>query len=89
MSHIGITLLSTEGKTLSEITSERIGTMMKEKDGIREGEAAFGPNHSCVDHVNTLGKRIQGTRGEDVGLTEYCFFPAAHGRPSTQWRKRL
>ena len=42
------------------------------RDTLSEGQAGFGPNHSCIDHVCTLGKILQGRK--EAGLTTYCFF---------------
>ena len=70
--YIGITLLSTVGKTFRKILNDRMGTMVENKDNMSEGQAGFRPYRSCVDHVYTLGKKIQGRK--DRGLTTYCFF---------------
>ena len=42
---------------------------MKKEGQIGEGQAGFGSNRSCVDHVYTLGKILQGRK--DAGLTTY------------------
>ena len=67
----GMTLLSTVGKTCRKILNVRMGTMMEKEEKVSEGQAGFRPNHSCVDHVYTLGKIIQGRK--DAGRTTYCF----------------
>ena len=46
--------------------------MMEKEDNICEGQAGFRPNRSCVDHMYTLDKIIQGRK--DEGLPLYCFF---------------
>ena len=50
----------------------RTGTIMKEKGKTSKGQAGFGQNRSCVDHIYALGKIIPGRK--DAGLTTYCFF---------------
>ena len=45
---------------------------MEKDEIISEGQAGFRPNRSCVDHVYTLGKIIQGRK--DAGLTTYCLY---------------
>ena len=45
---------------------------MKEKGKTSKGQAGFGQNRSCVDHIYALGKIIPGRK--DAGLTTYCFF---------------
>ena len=83
----GMTLLSTVGKTFCKILNDRMGTML-EKDGkIRERQAGFRPNRSCVNHVYTLGKVIQGRKG--AGLTTYCFFLDVQKAYDTVWRNAL
>ena len=72
----GITLLSTVDKTFCKILNDRMGTMMEKEEKISEGQAGFTPNRSCVDHVYTLGKIIQGRK--DAGLTTYCLFLHVH-----------
>lgn len=42
------------------------------KDKISERQSGSRPNRSCVDHMHTLRKTIQGTR--QAGLTAYCFY---------------
>ena len=34
--------------------------MIEKEEQISDGQAGFTPNRSCVDHVYTLGKIIQG-----------------------------
>ena len=68
----GITMRSTVGKTFCKILNDRMGTMMEKEEKVGEGQAGFRPNRSCVDHVYTLGKIIQGWK--DAGVTAYCFF---------------
>ena len=68
----GITLLSTVGKTFCITLNDRMGTMIEKRDKMSEGHAGFRPSCSCVDHVCTSGKIIQG--GKDAGLTKYCLF---------------
>ena len=46
--------------------------MIEKEEQISDGQAGFTPNRSCVDHVYTLGKIIQGRK--DAGRTTYCFF---------------
>ena len=58
----GITLLSTVEKTFCKILNDRVGTMLEKEEKISEGQAGFRPNRSCVDHVYTLGKIIQGRK---------------------------
>ena len=83
----GITLLSTVGKTFCKILNDRMGTMLEKEDKISEGQAGFRPNRSCVDHVYTLGKIIQGRK--DAGLTTYCFFLDVQKAYDTVWRNGL
>ena len=45
---------------------------MEEEDIISEGQAGPRPNRSCVDHIYTFGKLIQGRTY--AGLTMECFF---------------
>ena len=45
--------------------------MMEKEEKIREGHAGFRLNRSCVDHVHTLGKIIQGRK--DAGRTTELF----------------
>ena len=68
----GITLLSTSGKTLCKVLNDRMETTTEKEDRLSEGQGGFRPNRSCVDHVYTLGKIIQGRK--DARLTTYCFF---------------
>ena len=68
----GITLLSTVGKTFCKILNDRVGTMLEKEEKISEGQAGFRPNRSCVDHVYTLGKIIQGRK--DARLTSTVSF---------------
>ena len=77
----GITLVRTVGKTFCKILNDRTGTMMEKEEKVREGQAGFRPNRSCVDHVYTLCKIIQGRK--DAGRTTYCFF--MYRRPMTQY----
>ena len=49
-----------------------MGTKLEKDEKISEGQAGFRPNRSCVDHVYTLGRIIQGRK--DAGLTTHCFF---------------
>ena len=83
----GITLLSTVGKTFCKILNDRTGTMMEKEEIISEGQAGFRPNRSCVDHVYTLGKIIQGRK--DVGRTTYCLFLDVQKAYDTLWRNRF
>ena len=64
-----MTLLCTVGKTFCKILNDRMGTMLEKKKNKSEGQAGFKPNRSCVDHVSTLGKTIQGRK--HAGLTTY------------------
>ena len=54
---------------------------------ISEGQAGFRSNHSCVDHVYTLGKITQGRK--DAELTTYCFFLDVQEAYDTVWRNGL
>ena len=83
----GMTLLSTVGKTCRKILNVRMGTMMEKEEKISEGQAGFRPNHSCVDHVYTLGKIIQGRK--DAGRTTYCFFLDVQKAYDTVWSNGL
>ena len=76
-----ITLLSTVGETFCKILNDRMRTMVEKEEKISEGQAGFRPNRSCVDHVYTLCKIIQGRK--DAGRTTYCFF--MYRRPMTQY----
>ena len=60
---------------------------MEEEEKISEGKAGFRPNRSCVHHVYTLGKIIQGRK--DVGLTAYCFFLHVQKAYDTLWGNEL
>ena len=66
------TIVSTAGKRFCKILNDRMGTMMEKEEKTSEGQAGIRPNRSCVDHVYTLGKIIQGRK--DAGLTTYCLF---------------
>ena len=83
----GITLLSTVGKTFCKILNDRMGTMMEKEEKTSEGQAGFRPNRSCVDHVYTLGKIIQGRK--DAGRTTYCFFLDVQKAYDTVWSNGL
>ena len=61
--------------------------MLERDEKIREGQAKFRPNRSCVDHVYTFGKVTQGRK--DAGLTTYCFFLDIQKAFGTVWRNRL
>ena len=52
-----------------------------------EGQAGFRPNPSCVDHMYTLGKIIQGQK--NAGLTTYCFLLDEGKAYDTVWRDGL
>ena len=43
-----------------------MGTMTEQEEKTSEGQAGFAPNRSCVDHMYTLGKIVQGRK--DAGL---------------------
>ena len=45
---------------------------MEKEDKRSEGRARFRPNRSCVDHVYTFGKILQGRK--DAGLATHWFF---------------
>ena len=60
---------------------------MENNDKISEGQAGLRPNRSCVDHVDTLGKMIQGR--EDAGQTTYCFFLDVPKAYDTVWKNGL
>ena len=57
---------------------------MEKEDQISEGQAGFGPNRSCVDHVYTLGKITRGRK--DAGLTTYCILLSAQKAYDAVWR---
>ena len=61
--------------------------MMEKGDTISEGQAGFEPNRSCVYHVHTLGKILQGRK--DTGLTTYFFFLHVQNAYDTVWRSGL
>ena len=63
----GITLLSTVGEIFCRILNDRVGTILEKEEKISEGQAGVRPNRSCIDHIYTLGKIIQGRK--DAGLT--------------------
>ena len=67
--------------------NDMMGTMMEIEDKISEGQAGYRPNRSCVDHVCTLNKILQG--GKDAGLTTYCFFLNFQKAYDTVWRNYL
>ena len=85
----GITQLSTVGTIFCKILNDRMGIMLVlEKDKkVSEERAGFRSNSTCVDHVHTLGKLIQGRK--DAGLTTYCTFPDVQKAYGTVWRSRL
>ena len=60
--------------------------MLAKDEKISEGQAGFRPNRSCVDHVYTLGRIIQGRK--DAGLTAHCFFLDIQAY-DTVWRNGL
>ena len=51
---------------------------------MNEGQSGFRPNRSCVNHVYTLGKTVQGRKG--AGLTTYYFFLDVQKAYDTVWR---
>ena len=57
---------------------------MEKDEKISGGQAGFGPNLSCVDHVYTFGNILQGRK--DAGLTTYCFFLDVQKAYDTVWR---
>ncbi|CAB1099601.1 unnamed protein product [Ectocarpus sp. CCAP 1310/34] len=61
--------------------------MLEGKQKISEGQAGFRPDRSCVDHVYTLSKIIQGRK--DAGRTTYCFFLDVQKAYDTVWRNGL
>ena len=83
----GITLLSTVGKLFGKMIDNRMGDMLEGKQKISEGQAGFRPDRSCVDHVYTLSKIIQGRK--DAGRTTYCFFLDVQKAYDTVWRNGL
>ena len=84
----GTTLVSTVGKATCKNVNFRMGTMIGEKeDKTSEGQAGFGPNRSCVDHVYTIGKLFQGRK--DAGLTAHCLFLDVQKAYDTAWRRGL
>ena len=60
---------------------------MEKDEKIREGQAGFWPNRSCVDHAYTLGKIIQGR--QDAGQATYCFFLGVQKVYDTVWGNGL
>ena len=86
-SYRGITLLSTVGKTLCKMLNDRVGTVLEKEEKISVGQAGFRTNSSCVDHVFTLGKIVQGRKG--ARLTTYCFFLGVQKTYDTVWRNGL
>ena len=56
---------------------------MEKDEKISERQAGFRPNRSCVDHVFTLGKILQGRK--DAGLATYCFFLGVQKAYDTVW----
>ena len=48
-----------------------MGTVMGKEQKISQGQAGFRPDRSCVDHVYTVRKVIQGRN--DTRLITYCF----------------
>ena len=62
-------------------------TMMEKEEQISERQAGFRPNRSCIDHVYTLGKIIQGRK--DAGLTTCCFFLDVRRAYGRVWRNEL
>ena len=83
----GETLLSTVGKTFRKILKDRTETTLDKEDKISEGQAGLRPNRSCVAHVHTLGKIIQGRK--DAGQTTYWLFPDVQKAYDTVWRHGL
>ena len=61
--------------------------MLDKNKKISEGQAEFRLNRSCVHHLYTLGKVIQGRK--DAGLTMYCFFLDVQKAYGTVWRNGL
>ena len=61
--------------------------MLEKDEKISGGQAGFRPYRSCVDHVYTLGKIIQGRK--DAGLTTYCFFLDVQKAYGTLWRNGM
>ena len=61
--------------------------MLEKEEKLSEGQAGFRRNRSCVDHIYTLGKIIQGRK--DAGLTTYCFFLDVQKAYDTVWRNGL
>ena len=61
--------------------------MLEKDEKISGGQAGFGPNLSCVDHVYTFGNILQGRK--DAGLTTYCFFLDVQKAYGTVWRSGL
>ena len=61
-------------QTFSLSLNDRMGTMMEEEDKKSDGQAGFGPNRSCVDHVYTLGNTGIILGRKDAGLRTYCIF---------------
>ena len=83
----GMTLFSTADKIFCKILNDRMGTLLETDAEISEGQAGFRPNRSCVDHVYTVGKMLQGRK--DAGLTTYCFFLDVQNGYDTVWRNGL
>ena len=57
---------------------------MEKEDKVSEGQAGVRLNRSCVDHVYTLGKIIQGRK--DAALPTYCLFLGVQKTYETVWR---
>lgn len=49
---------------------DRVGTMLEREQKISEGQVGPRPDHSCVNHVNTLREIIQGRK--DAVVPTYC-----------------
>ena len=61
--------------------------MLEKDEKTSDGQAGYRSDRSCVDHVYTLGKIIQGRK--DAALTTYCFFLDVQKAYDTVWRNGL
>ena len=64
-----------------------MGTIIEKEVKLSERQAGFRPNRSCVDHVYTLGKIIQGKK--HAGLATYRLFPGVQKACDTVCRNGL
>ena len=83
----GITLLNTVGKVFCKLLNDRIVGVLEKEGRISEGQAGFRIKRSCVDHVYTVGRIIQGRK--QAKLPTYCFFLDVQKAYDTVWRNGL